>query len=418
MSLMGRERIELLSPVGSYECLQAAIAAGADAVYFGVEQLNMRARSANYFSIQDIGEISNKCKINNVKTYITLNTLMYEHDMSLVKKILAEVAHHHLDAVIASDFAVIKHARALGIPLHISTQANVSNLDSAIYFSGFADGIVLARELTMKQVEHICKEIKRKQIKGVSGELLKIEIFVHGALCMAISGKCYLSLHAHNASANRGSCMQNCRRSYLVKDTTTDEEWLIDNEYIMSPKDLSTIDFLDRIVHTGANVFKIEGRTKGPDYVYTVTKCYREALQSIEEGNYTHEKIEYWKQELSKVYNRGFWGGYYLGNKLGEWTSHPHSAAVEKKVYVGKGLKYYPKIKVGEYLMEAGSVKVGDTLMFTGPNVGMIKEKLKVLIVNGIRSELATVGDRITYPVNERVTRQDRLYKVIVSKDE
>jgi len=415
---MRKERIELLSPVGSFDCLQAAIKAGANAVYFGVEQLNMRARAINAFSISDIGEISKRCKASNIKAYITLNTVVYEHDLKLLRKILIEVVKCQIDAVIASDFAVISYAKELQIPIHISTQANISNLESAIYYAGFADVIILARELTLKQVAHICKEIERKQIKGVSGELLRIEIYIHGALCMAISGKCYLSLHTHNASANRGACMQNCRRPYYVKDATSGEELLIDNEYILSPKDLCAIDFLDQIVNSGVDVLKIEGRSKGPDYVYTVTKCYREALKALENETYSTDKILSWKKELSSVYNRGFWGGYYLGRNLGEWTKYSGSAATEKKIYVGKGVKYYSKINVGEYLIEAGSIKIGDTLMFTGPAIGVIKEKLLELTVNGIRGEQALKGDRITISVEAKVTLQDKLYKMIPSSDE
>ena len=412
---MKERKIELLSPAGSFDCLQAAINAGADAVYFGVEQLNMRARSVNSFSVSDIKEVAKICKANGIKSYITLNTVMYDHDMQLLHTILLEVKKHGIDAVIASDFAVIEYCNQLNIPLHISTQANVSNIESVRFFSRFADMVVLARELTLKQVEHISKEIKRKKIKGISGELMKIEVFAHGALCMAISGKCYLSLHAQNASANRGACIQNCRRPYIVKDAETGEELLIDNEYIMSPKDLCTIDILDQVINSAVDVLKIEGRSKGADYVYTVTKCYREALQAIEEGTYTADKIENWKKELATVYNRGFWEGYYLGHKLGEWTAHPGSAATEKKIYVGKGSKYYPKIKVAEFIIETSAVKPGDTLMVTGPVCGMVKEKTATLIVNGKESKEAVKGDKITFPFATRVSSGDKLYKIITS---
>ena len=412
---MKKKKIELLSPAGSFECLQAAINGGADAIYFGVEQLNMRTRSSNSFSISDIKEVSALCKSNGIKAYITLNTVMYEHDMQLLQSILKEVKKYTIDAVIASDFAVIEYCNQLNIPLHISTQANVSNIESVQFFSRFADVVVLARELTLKQVEHISKEIKRKKIKGISGELIKIELFVHGALCMAISGKCYLSLHSQNASANRGACVQNCRRPYLVKDAETNEELLIENEYIMSPKDLCTIDILDQLVNSGVDVFKIEGRSKGADYVYTVTQCYREALQAIENNSYTIDKIEEWLKRLSTVYNRGFWEGYYLGRKLGEWTSHPGSAASEKKIYVGKGSKYYPKIKIGAFIIESGIIKPGDTLMITGPAIGMVKEKAESLIVNGKESKEAIKGDTITFPFATKITKQDKLYKIIES---
>ncbi len=410
---MSKKKIKLLSPAGSFECLQAAINAGADAIYFGVEQLNMRARSVNSFSVNDIKQIAGVCKANKIASYITLNTVMYEHDMQLLRTILQEVKKQHIDAVIASDFAVIEYCNQLNIPLHISTQANVSNIESVQFFSRFADVIVLARELTLKQVEYISKEIKRKKIKGICGELLKIEVFIHGALCMAISGKCYLSLHSQNASANRGACVQNCRRPYIVKDAETNEELLIENEYIMSPKDLCTIDILDQLVNSGADVLKIEGRSKGADYVYTVTKCYREALLALEEGSYTTNKIEQWKKELATVYNRGFWEGYYLGRRLGEWTSHPASAASEKKIYIGKGSKYYPKINVAEFIIDSDTLKAGDTLMITGPAVGVAKEKMETLTVNGLKSNMAVKGDKITFPFHTKITHQDKLYKIV-----
>jgi U32 family peptidase len=410
---MLNKKVELLSPAGSFDSIQAAINAGADAIYFGVEQLNMRTRSSNSFSIEDIEEVSFLCKSNGIKAYITLNTVMYEHDMQLLKTILREVKKQNIDAVIASDFAVIEYCNELTIPLHISTQANISNIESVEFFSRFADVVVLARELTLKQVEHISKEIKRKQIKGVSGELIKIELFVHGALCMAVSGKCYLSLHSQNASANRGACIQNCRHAYKVIDTETNEELLIDNEYIMSPKDLCTINILDQLIDSGIDVLKIEGRSKGADYVYTVTQCYREALQAIENNSYTPDKIEDWVKRLSTVYNRGFWEGYYLGHKLGEWTANPGSAATEKKIYLGKGSKYYPNIKIGEFIIESGSVKAGDTLMITGPAVGMAKEKMETLTVNGLENTIAVKGDKITFPFGIKVGPQDKLYKIV-----
>ncbi len=409
------QKIELLSPAGSFDCIPAAINAGADAIYFGVEQLNMRTRSSNSFSISDIKEISTLCKLNDIRTYITLNTVMYEHDMHLLRTILQEVKKQNIDAVIASDFAVVEYCNQLNIPLHISTQANISNLEAVQFFSRFADVVVLARELTLKQVEYISKEIKRRKINGVSGELLKIEVFVHGALCMAVSGKCYLSLHTQNASANRGACVQNCRRPYIVKDAETNEVLQIDHEYIMSPKDLCTIGILDQVVNSGVNVLKIEGRSKGADYVYSVTQCYREALRAIENNSYTPDKIEEWLKRLSTVYNRGFWEGYYLGHKLGEWTPHPGSVATEKKIYVGKGSKYYPNIKVGEFIIESGCIKTGDSLMIIGPVIGMAKEKMETLIVNGVKGNIAVKGDKITFPFGTKVTASDKLYKIIES---
>lgn len=404
---------ELLAPAGAFDCIQAAINAGADAIYFGVEQLNMRTRSAGTFTIEDIKEISRICKANHIKSYITLNTVMYEHDMQLLKLILKEVKRYGIDAVIAADFAVIEYCNQLKIPLHVSTQANVSNIESVQFFSKFADVIVLARELTLKQVKYITSEIKRKQIKGPSGELVKIEIFVHGALCMAVSGKCYLSLHTQNASANRGACVQNCRRAYEVKDVETGEELIVDNEYIMSPKDLCTIDILDQVIDSGVDVLKIEGRTKGADYVHVITQCYRQALDAVLNGKFSMEKANAWKSEIEKVYNRGFWEGYYLGRKLGEWTPHPGSAATEKKIYLGKGTNYYAKIGVGEFLIETGNIKAGDTLMISGPKCGMVKEKLETLVVNGEENETAAKGDLITFPVATRVTSSDKLYKIV-----
>ena len=413
-----KSNIELLAPAGSFESLQAAINAGADAVYFGVEQLNMRTISSNAFTLEDIKEISTLCKKNKIKAYITLNTVVYEHDIQLLKQILKEVKKHKIDAVIAADFAVIDQCAQMKIPLHMSTQANISNIQAVQFFARFADVMVLARELTLKQVEKIHKEIVRKKITGPSGSLVQLEIFIHGALCMAVSGKCYLSLHSHNSSANRGACVQNCRRSYTVIDNETNQELLIDNEYIMSPKDLCTIDILDQVLQSGVEVLKIEGRGKSADYVYTTTKCYREAIDAIENKTYSPEKVIAWKGEMEKVYNRGFWEGYYLGRKLGEWTPNPGSAATEKKIYVAKGSKYFPKIKVGEFTVQSGTIHQGDTIMIIGKNHGMIKERLERLIVNGERSKTAKKGDKITLPVETKVLPGDKFYKIVEDKKE
>ncbi len=410
---MKKDKVELLAPAGSFECLQAAINAGADAIYFGVEQLNMRTRSSQSFHISDIKTVSAICKKEGLKAYITLNTVMYEYDMQLLKTVLKEVKKHRIDAVIASDFAVIDYCNKMEIPLHISTQANISNVESVRFFSRYADVMVLARELTLKQVAEISNEIERKKIKGPSGKLVKLEMFVHGALCMAISGKCYMSLHTQNAAANRGACVQNCRRPYTVTDTETGEQLEVDNEYIMSPKDLCTIDLLDQLTDSGVDVLKIEGRTKGADYVQVVTKCYREALDAVLDGTYTAEKAAVWKQEMGKVYNRGFWEGYYLGRKLGEWTPQPGSAASEKKIYIGKGSKYYPKISVGEFILESGSLKTGDTMMVTGPKCGMVKETIGTLMVNGEPAAEAVKGDKITLKFETKVTPSDKLYKIV-----
>lgn len=413
-----KKRVELLSPAGSFDSMQAAINAGADAIYFGVEQLNMRTVSSKTFTVQDIKEVAERCKAHNVKAYITLNTVMYDHDRQLLQTILKEVKEHQINAVIASDFAVIEQCITMNIPVHVSTQANVSNIDAVKFYARFSDVIVLARELTLTQTENICKEIKRKDIRGVSGESVKIEIFGHGALCMAISGKCYLSLHTQNASANRGACQQNCRHAYEVTDKETGQALLIDNEYIMSPKDLCTIDFLDEVVNSGIDVLKLEGRSKGADYVYEITKCYREALDAVEEGTYTKEKIEDWMKRLATVYNRGFWDGYYLGRKLGEWTPNPGSAATERKLYIGKATKYYPKIGIGEFLVETGSLKIGDTLMVSGAHIGMMKETMQTLVVNGLEAGEAKRGDKITFPVPAKVTHNDKLYKIVPAANE
>lgn len=413
-----KKRVELLSPAGSFDSMQAAINAGADAIYFGVEQLNMRTVSSKTFTVQDIKEVAERCKAHNVKAYITLNTVMYDHDRQLLQTILKKVKEHQIDAVIASDFAVIEQCITMNIPVHVSTQANVSNIDAVKFYARFSDVIVLARELTLTQTENICKEIKRKDIRGVSGESVKIEIFGHGALCMAISGKCYLSLHTQNASANRGACQQNCRHAYEVTDKETGQALLIDNEYIMSPKDLCTIDFLDEVVNSGIDVLKLEGRSKGADYVYEITKCYREALDAVEEGTYTKEKIEDWMKRLATVYNRGFWDGYYLGRKLGEWTPNPGSAATERKLYIGKATKYYPKIGIGEFLVETGSLKIGDTLMVSGAHIGMMKETMQTLVVNGLEAGEAKRGDKITFPVPAKVTHNDKLYKIVPAANE
>ena len=414
---MPEKPIELLSPIGSFESLQAAIEAGADAVYFGVEQLNMRAKSINSFSVADLKDISAACRPRSVKTYLTLNTILYDHDMQLMCSIVDHARQNGVDAIIASDFAVIALCNEMKMPVHISTQANVSNMRSVEFFSQFADVIVLARELTLKQVESITKEIKRKKIRGVSGQALKIEVFIHGALCMAVSGKCYLSLHQQNASANRGACTQVCRRPYKVADAESGEELLIDNAYIMSPKDLSTIDIIDQIIASGIDVLKIEGRGKGPEYVYTTTRCYREAIDAIEEGNYTADKISEWKAQLASVYNRGFWEGYYLGRKLGEWTAHPGSAATEKKIYIGKCTKYYPGIQIGEFLIESGKLQKGDTILITGNRFGIHKQKLNDFRVNGAEDNFASRRDQISFPLKVKPSLNDKLYKIVKAED-
>ncbi len=411
------KKVELLSPAGSFESLMAAVNSGADAVYFGAAQLNMRAKSINSFSIEDLAEISRICKENGVRSCLTLNTVMYDYDMQLIRRILEAVQQHGIDAVIASDFAVIEMCRTMRIPLHISTQANVSNIEAVKFFAPFSDVIVLARELSLKQVKGITSAIDREDIRGISGERLRVEVFAHGALCMAISGKCYLSLHEQNASANRGACTQNCRRPYKVTDLETGNELEIDNEYIMSPKDLCTIPILDELVDAGVDILKIEGRGKGADYVATVTNCYKEALQSVHDGTFESAEVDRWMNKLSTVYNRGFWEGYYLGRKLGEWTNNPGSAATEKKIYVGRSSRYYPKIQVAEFEIETGSLNYGDELMMIGKNYGVQRFSLNDFRVNGIVAKEAGKGDLLTFPFSQKTTGTDKLYKLITTKD-
>ena len=410
---MSLKKPKLLSPVGSFESLHSAIRAGADAIYFGVEQLNMRTKSVPTITIDDIKEVADVCKKHGVQSYLTLNTVMYDYDMQLVQKIVNTCKEDGIDAIIASDYAVFEICKTVGIPLHISTQANVTNVESVGFFSHLADVIVLSRELTVTQVKHITQEIKRRNIRGISGELMKIETFIHGALCMAVSGKCYLSLHEKNASANRGACVQNCRRPYQVVDLETGNELLIDNEYIMSPKDLCTIPFLDEMIDAGIDVFKIEGRSKSAEYVFTTTKCYREAIDAVLDGTFTDEKVAVWMAELDKVYNRGFWDGYFMGKKLGEWTKNPGSIAKEKKVYLAKCTRYYPKIKVAEFLIENGTLKAGDPLMVLGRNTGSDKITLDTLMINGVPGEAAIKGDKITFPFESALKANDKLYKVV-----
>ncbi|MBL0101995.1 MAG: U32 family peptidase [Saprospiraceae bacterium] len=403
----------LLAPVGSFESLHAAIHGGADAIYFGVEQLNMRTKSIPTITIEGIAEVAQICQQHRIKAYLTLNTVVFDYDMQLARRIISECKNQGIDAVIASDFAVFELCKSIGIPLHISTQVNVSNIESVAFFAQMADVVVLARELTLKQVAHITSEIARRDLRGIAGELMKIETFVHGALCMAVSGKCYLSLHEKNASANRGACVQNCRRPYQVTDLETGNELLIDNEYIMSPKDLCTITFVDELMQAGIDVFKIEGRSKSAEYVYTTTKCYREAIDGVLNGSYTEEKINHWLQELDKVYNRGFWDGYFMGRKLGEWTKNPGSIATEKKIYLAKASKYYPNINVAEFLVETGTIRAGENLMVIGRNTGSDKIVLDELIVNGVKQTEAKKGDKITFLFPKALKPNDKLYKIV-----
>lgn len=412
---MSQDRtIELMSPAGNFESMMAAIQGGADSVYFGVEQLNMRARATMNFTLDDLEEIARICSEHNVRTYLTLNTIVYDHDITLMKMIIDRVKESGITAVIASDQAVISYAFSKGVEVHISTQSNITNVETVRFFSHFADVMVLSRELSLIQIKKITDAIEKEQIKGPSGNLIEIEIFGHGALCVAVSGKCYMSLHTQNASANRGACIQNCRRKYKVIDIEDGHELEIDNEYIMSPQDLCTIDFLDQVIDSGIKVLKVEGRGKGADYVKTVTQCYREAIDSHLEGSYTKEKVEGWMERLTEVYNRGFWSGYYLGQKLGEWNDQPGSKATKKKLFLGKGSHYYKNIGVAEFSMETQKVKVGDKILVTGPTTGVVETVIEEMHVNDEgKKDIAVKGDVFTIKLDSMIRPSDKLYKII-----
>ncbi|CAM1343152.1 peptidase U32 family protein [Tenacibaculum aestuarii] len=407
------QKIELMAPAGNFESLQAALDNGCDSIYFGVEQLNMRARASINFTLDDLEEISRRCSEKNVRTYLTLNTIVYDHDLSIVKTLIKRAKEANITAVIAMDQAVIAMARAEGMEVHISTQINITNIETVKFYAMFADTVVLSRELSLRQVKKITEQIEKEEIKGPSGRLLEIEIFGHGALCMAVSGKCYMSLHSHNSSANRGACKQNCRKKYTVIDQESGFEMELDNEYIMSPKDLCTIDFLDQVADAGIKVLKIEGRGRAPEYVAKVIKCYRDAIDSLYNGTYDKEKVISWMQELEKVYNRGFWNGYYLGQKLGEWSKEPGSHATQKKVYLGKGIHYFPKAEIGEFKIEAYDLAVGDTILITGPTTGAQEMELKSMFVNDKEAQTATKGDEVTMKLDFRIRPSDKLYKIV-----
>lgn len=404
---------EIMSPVGSYESLMAAIQGGADSIYFGIEGLNMRARSSNNFTIDDLHEIVRICKENNLKSYLTVNTIIYDNDMQLMYKIVDAAKEANLSAIIASDVAVMMYARQIGVEVHLSTQLNITNTEALKFYAQFADVVVLARELNLDQVASIYKDIVEQEIKGPSGELIRIEMFCHGALCMAVSGKCYLSLHKKNRSANRGDCNQICRRGYTVKDKEGDIELDIDNEYIMSPKDLKTIHFMNKMMDAGVRVFKIEGRARGPEYVRIVTSCYKEAVLAYCDGTFDEDKINVWDQKLSTVFNRGFWDGYYLGQRLGEWTHRYGSGATKRKVYVGKAVKHFTNIGVTEFLVEAQSIGEGEELLITGPTTGAI-----FITAEDMRVDLKTVsevvkGESFSIKTAEKIRPNDQLYKMV-----
>lgn len=406
---------EIMAPVGSYESLMAAIQGGADSIYFGIEGLNMRAKSSNNFTIDDLHHIARICREHNLKSYLTVNTIIYNNDMALMRRIVDAAKEANLSAIIAADVAVLMYARSIGVEVHLSTQLNITNTESLRFYAQYADVVVLARELNLDQVAAIHRDIVEQQIKGPGGELIQIEMFAHGALCMAVSGKCYLSLHEKNLSANRGECNQICRRGYIVKDKTSDIELEIDNEYIMSPKDLKTIHFMNKMLDAGVRVFKIEGRARGPEYVRVVSTCYREAIESYCNDTFTQEKIDGWNEKLSTVFNRGFWDGYYLGQRLGEWTHRYGSGATKRKVYVGKAIKHFGNLGVTEFLVETQSIRQGDELLITGPTTGAL-----FVTADDIRVNLETVteaikGDHFSIQINEKIRPNDQLYKMVVA---
>ena len=407
---------EIMAPVGSRESLAAAIQAGADSIYFGIENLNMRARSASTFSIDDLKEIARTCNEHGMKSYLTVNTIIYDQDIPLMRTIVNAAHEAGISAIIAADVAVMTYARSIGQEVHLSTQLNISNTEALRFYAQFADVVVLARELNLEQVAEIHRAIVEEHICGPSGQPVRIEMFCHGALCMAVSGKCYLSLHQMNHSANRGACMQVCRRSYLVRDKETDAELEIDNQYIMSPKDLKTIHFLNKMMDAGVRVFKIEGRARGPEYVRTVVECYKEAIRAYLDGTFTDEKIEDWNRRLATVFNRGFWDGYYLGQRLGEWTHHYGSDATERKIYVGKGVKYFSNLGVAEFLVEAAELNVGDKLLVTGPTTGAL-----FLTADEMRVDLRPVptvhkGEHFSIKC-DKIRPSDKLYKLVSTEE-
>ena len=404
-----------MAPVGSYESLMAAIQAGADSIYFGLDKMNMRARSSANFNEKDIDHILSVCNEHGIKTYLTLNIVIYNNELQQAFQLVDIAKKKGITAIIASDHSVINYARSVGVEVHISTQVNISNIESLKFYANYADVIVLARELDLNQIHEINKAIEKEKIKGPGGELVKIEIFVHGALCMSVSGKCYLSLHEQNHSANRGECLQHCRKEYTVREKETGRELDIKNEYIMSPKDLCTIHFLNKLIDTGVKVLKIEGRARPPEYVYTVVTCYREAVESYFDRTYSAEKIAQWDNRLATVFNRGFWDGYYLGQRLGEWSHVYGSKATKRKIYIAKGINYFPKIKVAEFLCEAQQLNEGDDIIITGPTTGIILSRVKEIRVDLHRVKTVKKGEHFSIPLEEVIRRSDKLYKMVDS---
>ncbi|MDR0836383.1 MAG: U32 family peptidase [Tannerella sp.] len=409
---------EVMAPVGSYESLMAAIQGGADSIYFGIEGLNMRSRSANNFTTDDLRKISEICKENNINSYLTVNTIIYQEDIPLMKEIIEAAKIAEISAIIASDVAAMTYANEIGVEVHLSTQLNITNLEALKFYARFADVVVLARELHLEQVKQIHDGIIADRIKGPKGELIRIEMFCHGALCMAVSGKCYLSLHEMNHSANRGACMQICRRGYTVKDKESDIELDIENQYIMSPKDLKTIHFINKMMDAGVRVFKIEGRARGPEYVRIVTQCYKEAIADCCSGDYNDEKIIVWEEKLKSIFNRGFWNGYYLGQRLGEWSHKYGSNATKKKEYIARGINYFSNLQVAEFEMESGSLRVGDEILVTGSTTGALFDTIEEIRVDLKPVNETVKGERFSIKTKGKIRPSDRMYKMVPVKNE
>ncbi|RIH66269.1 U32 family peptidase [Mariniphaga sediminis] len=414
---MQQREIEIMAPVGSYESLMAAIQGGAGSVYFGVEHLNMRSRSANNFTLGDLKKIVEISNTYHVKTYLTLNVEIFDNETEQMHEVLDTAKEAGVSAVIAADISVIMYARSIDLEVHISTQVNITNLEAVKFYAQFADVLVLAREMNLGRVCEIDKQVKEQQIKGPSGNLVRLEMFVHGALCMAVSGKCYLSLHEMNSSANRGACLQTCRRAYTVTDNETGAELEIDNQYIMSPKDLKTIHFLNKILDAGVSVLKIEGRARSPEYVKTTVECYHEAVESYFSGTFTEEKIKNWDERLASVFNRGFWDGYYLGQRLGEWSANYGSRATKRKIYIGKCTNYFTNIQVAEFKLETQNLKKGDEIIITGPTTGVFQTFVKEIRFDLDPVEEGLKGQRISVPVETKIRRSDKVFKVVDAKE-
>ncbi|WP_321997232.1 peptidase U32 family protein [Draconibacterium orientale] len=410
---MERRDVEIMAPVGSYESLMAAIQGGAGSVYFGVENLNMRSRSSNNFNLDDLRKIVRIASENKVKTYLTMNVEIFDGELEVMHEVINAAKEAGVSAVIAADISVIQYARSIDLEVHISTQVNITNIEAVKFYSNFADVVVLAREMNLGRVWEISDQIKKQNITGPNGELMKIEMFVHGALCMATSGKCYLSLHEMNSSANRGACLQTCRRAYTVTDKETGAELEIDNEYIMSPKDLKTVHFLNKILDAGVSVLKIEGRARSAEYVKTVAQCYREAVDAYFDEEFTDEKVEDWNKRLESVFNRGFWDGYYLGQRLGQWSKNYGSRASKRKLYIGKCTNYFKKIGVAEFKLETNNLKVGDEIIVTGPTTGVYQNTVSEIRFDLKPVEEGVKGQRISVPIDEVIRRADKLYKLV-----